>query len=131
MTHSNGNHDDELETIRQLLIATANRTENNSNSINRLTDQVDHFVNRVDQIAVAQQNTEASLNQVAIAQRNTEASLNQLAALVVQFIENAQADRAVIREIQTEVRGLQTENRKILEYLFGQHPNGNGDQPQA
>jgi hypothetical protein len=31
--------------------------------------------------------------------------------------------RADIREMQQEVRGLQTENRRILDHLFGQQPN--------
>lgn len=46
---------------------------------------------------------------------------------VDRLVENAEADRVAIREIQvqvqsiqTQVQGVQTENRRILDYLFGQ-----------
>lgn len=70
------------------------------------------------------------VDQLAVTQQNTQANLDQLAALIVRFVESAEADRAVIREIQTEVRGLQTENRHIWEYLMRRNRNGNGDGPQ-
>ncbi|MCL1473141.1 hypothetical protein [Argonema antarcticum] len=43
----------------------------------------------------------------------TDRAINEL-------IRNAEADRAAIRELQTEVKGIQTENQRILEFLFGQ-----------
>jgi hypothetical protein len=47
-------------------------------------------------------------------------TVNQLAALVAQSIESANADRAIIRDNQTEIR-------RIWEYLLSQHPNGQGN----
>jgi hypothetical protein len=43
-----------------------------------------------------------------------------MAATITQLGEEAHEDRQVIREIQAEVRGIQTENQRILQYLFGQ-----------
>jgi chromosome segregation ATPase len=45
------------------------------------------------------------------------ARLHQQALRVSQV--GAEADRAAIREMQAEVRGIQTENRRILDHLFG------------
>ncbi|WP_143171147.1 hypothetical protein [[Phormidium ambiguum] IAM M-71] len=46
------------------------------------------------------------------------ASLHQQALRVSQL--NAEAHRAQMREMQAEIRGIQTENQRILNYLFGQ-----------
>ncbi|HEY9750051.1 MAG TPA: hypothetical protein V6C63_15305 [Allocoleopsis sp.] len=47
------------------------------------------------------------------------ATVDRLAVLVTQSIENANADRAIIRDNQTEIR-------RIWEYLLRQRPNGQG-----
>ena len=52
------------------------------------------------------------------------ARLHQQALRTAQL--NAEADRAAIGELQAEVRGLQAESRRILDYLFGQRGNGEG-----
>lgn len=49
-------------------------------------------------------------------------TVDRLAALVIQSIENANVDRAIIRDNQTEIR-------RIWEYLLRQQPNGHGDNP--
>ncbi len=133
--------EDEMETIKELLIATARMAERTSASIDRLTERLDHQTRNIDRLAVSQLNSEERVDQLVSAQLNSEyrvdqlgtrvdqlvsAQLNsehrvdqvgtrvdQLAALMVRFIENAEADRTVIR-------GIQTENQRILEYLFGQ-----------
>lgn len=91
--------EDEMETIKELLISTARMAERNSESINRLVERMSQATSNVDRLAVAQ--------------LNTEERLDQLTALMTRFVENAEADRAV-------VRGIQTENQRILQYLFGQ-----------
>lgn len=91
--------EDEMETIKELLISTARMAERNSESINRLVERMSEATSNVDRLAVAQ--------------LNSEERLDQLTALMTRFVENAEADRAV-------VRGIQTENQRILQYLFGQ-----------
>ena len=91
--------EDEMETIKELLISTARMAERNSESINRLVERMSEATSNVDRLAVAQ--------------LNAEERLDQLTALMTRFVENAEADRAV-------VRGIQTENQRILQYLFGQ-----------
>jgi len=90
--------EDEMETIKELLISTARMAERNSESINRLVERMSEATSNVDRLAVAQ--------------LNAEERLDQLTALMTRF-ENAEADRAV-------VRGIQTENQRIIQYLFGQ-----------
>lgn len=46
--NGNGNRDDELKTIRELLLATARRTESNSQAIERLTNKLDRLSVNVD-----------------------------------------------------------------------------------
>lgn len=97
--------EDEMETIKELLISTARMAERNSESINRLVERMSQATSNVDRLAVAQ--------------LNAEERLDQLTALMTRFVENAEADRAVIR-------GIQTENQRILQYLFGQQGEGEG-----
>lgn len=95
--------EDEMETIKELLISTARMAERNSESINRLVERMSQATSNVDRLAVAQ--------------LNAEERLDQLTALMTRFVENAEADRVVIR-------GIQTENQRILQYLFGQQGEG-------
>jgi len=92
-----------METIKELLFSTARMAERNSESINRLVERMSQATSNVDRLAVAQ--------------LNAEERLDQLTALMTRFVENAEADRAV-------VRGIQTENQRILQYLFGQQGEG-------
>jgi predicted nucleic acid-binding Zn-ribbon protein len=71
------------------LLALSEQTTNLSNRLDRLTD-------RVDRLAQTQQ---------------------ELTEVMVQFARNAEADRAVIRENQVEIR-------RIWEYLLSQSGNG-------
>lgn len=91
--------EDELETVKQLLISAASVTESNSKAISRLAERVDRLTGSVDQV--------------------TE-RVDRLAERFDRFVEQAESDRAVLREMQAEVRGIQTENQRILEFLFGQ-----------
>jgi len=86
-----------------------------------MTDRLDRIerilettASRLDQVAEQQK-----INTTAIAQVNVqlEASVSDLVRLFLESIEEAEADREAIREMQLEVRGLQSENRRILEYL--------------
>ena len=121
----------EMETIKELLIATARMAERTSESIDRLTERLDNQTRNIDRLAVSQLNSDervdqlgTRVDQLVTAQLNSEhrvdqlgTRVDQLAALMVRFIENAEADRTVIR-------GIQTENQRILEYLFGQQGEG-------
>ncbi|MEH2067859.1 MAG: hypothetical protein V7K47_06785 [Nostoc sp.] len=85
-----------LDRIEALLLQTAVQQQANTQAISRL-----------------------ETNQEAL-QQQLEASISHLVGLIGDFVEEAQQDRAVIRELQSEVRGIQTENQRILQYLFGQ-----------
>jgi hypothetical protein len=83
------------------------------------------------QVAEQQQvNTEA-ITQLQTTQARTQKNLDDLIEETLQMfgdsIAQADQDRAIMREMQSEVRGLQTENRRIFEVLRRRNPgNGNG-----
>lgn len=127
--------ENDLETVKQTLVLVASLVESNRESIDELTDRLDQLTVRVDRLAVSQENTQATVDRLVESQQTTQVEIsqltgtvNQLAELVIQSIESANADRAVMREMQLEVRGIQTENRRILDHLFGSEdePGGNG-----
>ncbi|HLO49270.1 MAG TPA: hypothetical protein VK211_12710 [Kamptonema sp.] len=84
----------------------------------RTNERLDRLTERVERLAEGQQ--------------ELQLTVRQLIEAIFQSSRNAEADRAVMREmqsqvqnIQTQMQGVQTENRRILDYLFGQR-NGEG-----
>ena len=90
------NPQDDMETVKQLLTLAATVAHSNSEAIKQLTDRIDRLTARTDQLVTSQE--------------NTQALVSQLAVLMVQFTQNAEADRVIIR-------GIQAENQRILELL--------------
>lgn len=64
----------------------------------------------------------AQVENLAETHQALQSDIRQLIGAIFQISQDAEADRVVMREIQTEVRGLQSENRRILDHLFGQQP---------
>ncbi len=90
------NQPSRLDRIEAILLQTAEQQQVNTNAITQLTAKVDGLADQL------------------------QASFADMAATITQLGEEAHEDRQVIREMQTEVRGIQTENQRILQYLFGQ-----------
>ncbi len=94
-----------LETVGETLVRVARVVENNRGDI-------DQIFERLDQLS-------ASVGELRQSQQVLTERFDGLAQMMAQFVQNAEADRAVMREMQLEVRGIQTENRRILDHLFG------------
>ncbi len=102
---TNGSSDrieDDLETVKDILITVARRAEATDQRLDRLTDNVTQLGVRMDQLGVR---------------------MDQLAT-------EAREDRVVMHEVIDQLVSLREENQQILNYLFGQQRNGHGDQPQ-
>lgn len=97
--------DDNLKTLTR-------HVDTLTEKVDRLTGQMDTLTERMDTLTIR-------VDQLAVSLGNTQAIVTQLATLMVQFTQNAEADRVTIRENQAEVR-------RIWEYLLSQHPNGKG-----
>ena len=97
---------DEVLVLTQQMESLTGSVDQLTTEVNRLTLRVNQLTERVDQLT---ENQEV-----------TQANVNQLAVLMVQFAQNAEADRAQMREMQSDIRGIQTENQRILNHLFGQ-----------
>ncbi len=90
-----------------------------------MTNSNGNKLNRIEQILEltalqTQRNREDIVRLEQIARQNTAASA-QHRERMDQFIIQAEEDRRLIREIQVEIRGIQTENRRILDHLFGEN----------
>ncbi|WP_017314168.1 hypothetical protein [Mastigocladopsis repens] len=110
-------------------------TTSQPNRLDRIEAILLQTATRLDQVATQQQvNTDAiaqlevtvEQNSTAISQlgQQLEASISHLVGVIGDFVEESQQDRVIIRELQSEVRGIQTENQRILQYLFGQQGRG-------
>lgn len=99
----------ELDEIRSLLLETTQIANSNAK-------------------AISANSAEIAALRAAIEQQRQE--LRDQASETVEWfsgvVNQAAEDRALIREMQSEVRGLQIENRRILERLEGHFSDGHG-----
>jgi cell division protein FtsB len=109
-SNSNGNRDDELELIRQLLIATASRTEVTDTRLNRLVESQERTQRQLDQLS-------SSVDQLS---EDVEIAFQTITALS----DNTDRTLASINA------SIQRQDR-ILDYLMRRDRNGDGDQPPS
>jgi methyl-accepting chemotaxis protein len=112
-------------------------TQDQPSRLDRIEAILLQTATRLDQVATQQQvNTDAlgnvttKLDQLTTKVDGLTEEVDSLRDIVLHAVNNAEADRQLIVEMQTEVRGIQTENKRILEYLFGQQRR-NGENGQT
>ena len=84
------------------------------------TQRLDNVENRLDRIEAI---VESNSQQIA----ELRSAVNSLVAIAAQHQQNFEVLVTEIRNMSIEIRGLQTENRRILDYLFGQQENGEAE----
>jgi hypothetical protein len=108
-TTREGDRMSELDEIRSLLLETAQIANSNAK-------------------AISANSAEIAVLGAAIEQQRQE--LREQASETVEWfsgvVNQADEDRTLMREMQLEVRGLQIENRRILERLEGHFSDGHG-----
>jgi methyl-accepting chemotaxis protein len=87
--------DDRLDRLAETVVQTAESVGRAADTVNQLITGMNQLNQRTETIALA-------------VERMTDVQLQTF---------------QVIEEMQAEVRGLQTENRRILDHLFGQQSN--------
>lgn len=65
-------------------------------------------------------------DEMATLRADINEDLNAMTRAVRTLAEEGQRDREDIRTMQAEIRGLQSENRRILDYLLNQQQGGEG-----
>lgn len=129
MTNSNGDRLTQIEII----------TAQNTRQIAQLTSSIADLRDVTRDLADRQQNTEQRLNNFVEAsnynfealttnQRELQQLVQQIALsqvnlneiVIPQMAERIEENNQAIREMQAEIRGLQTENRRIIDRVFGE-----------
>lgn len=80
----------------------------------------------LDQLRQRQEASQSQIERLGEEQHNLTSLVGALIQGIDRTATEAAADRAVMTQMQSEVRGLQTENHRILEYLQEQRRGGNG-----
>jgi hypothetical protein len=78
----------------------------------------------IDQLRLRQQ---VSQDQIDTLTTTVDTLTQEVASAIGILAQESDADRTAIREMQADIRGLQTENRRILDILENRL-NGNGNQ---
>lgn len=126
MTTSNGS--DRLSRLEDLVLSLAQTfsqaTQQQQTFNQQINERLSEFIEQSNEnfrtIAEAHRVTEHQIGELAESQRLTNDSVQTLVSTVGVLAEQ-------VHEMQSEVRGLQTENRRILDRLFGEQ---NGGQPE-
>ncbi|MDJ0719272.1 MAG: hypothetical protein QNJ54_34450 [Prochloraceae cyanobacterium] len=125
MTETNGI--DRLDRIERILSQTSNLAVQNTEAIALNREQLQEYIAFSSQERQKFREDLASLEQLV---RQNTILIAQQKERVDQFIaageqQRQQMDEAIIelRELRMEIRGLQTENRRILDHLFGEETN--------
>lgn len=119
MTSGNGDRKSELEIIRQLLIATANRAES--------TDE------RLDRLVQSQQITQNQLDRLEQRQDRTQQQIDSNTQAIAQLREAQETTDAQVGVLVTAIDTLAVRVDRIVDYLENQSGNGRGGtggQPQ-
>jgi hypothetical protein len=130
-----------LDRIENILLSTATRLDQvsqqqqvNADAISELRSSQQANAEAISELRSSQQANAEAITQLstqmeqgfAESSQQLQESASYLVGIIGDFVEELQQDRAIIREMQAEVRGLQTENQRILQYLFGQQQGGGG-----
>jgi uncharacterized protein YoxC len=70
--------------------------------------------------------TDEMLDRLADSVEQTNHNIEILIGAITGLISRADEDRTIIRQMQSDIRGLQTENRRILERLERHLSDGHG-----
>ena len=123
MTQTNENGSSRLDRIEALILemATANLRHDTA---------IDRHNSEFSRINTTLESTAEQLREIALQQREsqaeTRASINDLISMIGTLSQNADLHWNAIQEMQSEVRGLQTENRRILDRLERHTNDGHG-----
>jgi len=101
--------EERLKRIEILLETCAKVTVNNQSDIKEFKEQVKQTAEQI------QRNSEQIQRNSEQIQRNSE----NLATLTDMFSDSVR----IMQTMQTEIKGLQTENKRILDQLFGNSQN--------
>jgi chromosome segregation ATPase len=112
-------------------MTTEQRLNDIDHRLERLTTISEQIVNRIqgidarteaiflalDQLRQRQEASQSQIEKLGEEQHNLTGLVGALIQGIDRTATEAAADRAVMQQMQSEVRGLQTENHRILEYL--------------
>ncbi len=87
---------------------------------NSETGRLDRVERLMESIATQVANNREDIVRTDQATRRNASAIERLGERMEQFIQQAQADRELMVQLQQEVRGIQTENRRILDILLNQ-----------
>jgi hypothetical protein len=77
---------------------------------------------RLDRLEALAETTLLAVQQLAQQQQSNHqemrTNIGDVVSMITVLAQSADEDRAVMREMQGEIRGLQTENRRILDHLL-------------
>lgn len=82
----------------------------------------------LDQLRQRQEATQNQIERLSEEQHSLTGLLGALIQSIDRTTTEAAADRVVMQQMQSEVKGLQTENHRILEYLQDQRRGDSGSE---
>ncbi len=85
------NVEDELETVKQLLVSTASYSESANRKIDRLVEAQDRTQSYLDELSVKQDRTQSYLDELSVKQDRTQSHLDQQKERIDQLSDKVDA----------------------------------------
>ena len=95
---------------------TDRRLDSLASSVAGLTANVSSSTDRLDSLIFESQRL---FNKLGDSQARNDAALETMVNAITRLTQSQEQQWQAIREMQTEVRGLQVENRRILQRVYG------------
>ncbi len=106
---TNSNSGDRLNQIEAILMRVAQQQEANTTAIANLQSSTSDL--------------QSSMSDLQSSVESNTRNIDILTGIVTGHQERLATIFEEIRDIKVEIRGLQTENRRLLDHLFGQQDN--------
>jgi len=118
--------DQRLNDIDQRLEQLTTISEQVVSRIQGIDARTEAIFLALDQLRQRQEASQSQIEKLGEEQHNLTGLVGSLIQGIDRTATEAAADRALMTQMQSEVRGLQTENYRILEYLQEQRRGGDG-----
>lgn len=121
---------DRLDRIEAILQQTAQQQQQIMQQQQRFGQQQQQVEQQQQQLASRMDSlvfeVQRILGGLSERQNRTEAAIETLVDAVGRLTRNGEADRAIMRETQAQIREMQAEVNQIWQYLLNQRNNGHG-----
>jgi len=91
----------------------------NGLTLEGVADDLDNVKTIMFTLARQYERVDHTVDRIALQQETNSQAIHAMVNAIASLVQTQQEQLTAIREMQSEVKGLQVENRRILQHIFG------------